>query len=133
MEDFARIYRGRIERWLDRGSGSCALREEEAKRIVEEALRHFDSDRYELGRFAIAENHVHSTVRTLPGVDLSDVLQSWKGFTSWTIGRLPGFKARYPSLRGCLWQHESFDHIVREQSDLDRIHRYIENHDREKD
>ena len=127
------MYRGRIERWLDRGSGSCALREEGAKRIVEESLRHFDGVRYELGKFAIAGNHVHSTLRTLPGVDLTDVLHSWKGFTSWRIGRLPGFKARHPDLRGCLWQHESFDHIVRGQSDLDRIHRYIENHDRKRE
>ncbi|MFN2441322.1 MAG: transposase [Thermoanaerobaculia bacterium] len=124
------MYRGRIERWLDRGNGSCALREEGAKSVVEKALRHFDGVRYELGKFAIAGNHVHSTVWTLPGVDLSDVLQSWKGFTAWRIDRLPGFKVRPPDLRGCLWQKESFDHIVRGQSDLDRIHRYIENHDR---
>jgi REP element-mobilizing transposase RayT len=128
LDDFQRMYRRRIERWLDRGLGSCALREEEPRRIVETALGFFEGERYEMGECAVAGNHVHCTVRTLPGVDLSDVLRSWKSFTARAIGRLPGFRERYPQLEGHFWQHESFDHIIRSQAHLDHYHRYIRNH-----
>jgi REP element-mobilizing transposase RayT len=130
MRDFTRMFGRRMERWLDRGSGSCLLREPLAKQIIQEALDHFAGERYELGESAVAGNHVHVTLRTLPGVDLSDVLQSVKRYTSRQIRYLFDCQKRYPDLAKELWQHESFDHIVRSQAHLDRFHRYIRNHDR---
>lgn len=130
LRDFVRMYAGQIERWLDRGSGSCVLRDPRAKLVVAEALRYFDGDRYELGEFTVAGNHVHLTLRTLSGIDLSDVLRSIKRFTSRRIRSLLHCGERFPELANELWQHESFDHIVRSQVHLDRFHRYIRNHDR---
>ncbi|MFN2240423.1 MAG: transposase [Thermoanaerobaculia bacterium] len=130
LEDFERMYRGRIETWLDRGVGSCILRQPSAKAIVQQALRYFDGNRYELGEWAVAGNHVHLTARTLPGIDLSSILGSLKRFASRKIRKITGCHKQFPALRDHLWQHESFDHIVRSQAHLDYYHRYIRNHDR---
>ena len=42
-------FRGRIDEWLDAGSGSCLLRNDDAAEIVAEALAHFEGQRYRLG------------------------------------------------------------------------------------
>jgi REP element-mobilizing transposase RayT len=122
--------RRRIERWLDRGLGSCVLRIPGAKRIVEDAIRYFDGERYELGEFTVAPNHVHALVRPAIGIDLSQVLHTWKRYTSREVGRLDEVRDVLPSNQGSLWQTESFDHIVRNQSSLERFSNYIRNHRR---
>lgn len=128
LESFLRRRRRQVEKWLDRGMGSCVLREVEARRIVERAILLDDNERYEIGEYAVAANHVHVTVRTLPDVDLSTVLHSWKRNSSKQIGQAPGLLDTAPHLRGRLWQKESFDHIIRDQASLDRISRYIRDH-----
>ncbi len=56
----------RMEDWLDAGHGSCALRSPEVRRIVEEALRFFQGQRYELNAWVLMPNHVHVLVQPLP-------------------------------------------------------------------
>ena len=71
-----------IEEWLDRSAGSCALELPECKTLVANALQYFDGQRYTLSEFVVASNHVHVLVTPMPGHDLSDILHSWKSFTS---------------------------------------------------
>ena len=125
---FTRRQRRKIERWLDRGYGSCFLRDLKARAIVESAIRYFEGERYDLGRFTVAANHVHAIVRPYGAFDLSEILHSWKRHMSKELRRLPNISA---ALRDAphLWQVESFDHIVRSQRSLARITAYIMNHD----
>ena len=101
------------------GIGACWLRNPELSAIVENALRHFDGDRYLLGSYVIMPNHVHVLVRPTMEHKLPDILQSWKSFTAKeankSLGRSGGF-----------WQDESFDHIVRDEQQLQKFSRYIE-------
>ena len=76
--------------------------------------------RYELGSFAIAGNHV--LVVPVAGIDLSEILHSWKSFTANAINRAQGRK-------GVLWQDESHDHLVRSEASLARITAYIHAHE----
>ena len=115
------LFGGRTQQFLDAGHGACLLSSPDARSTVEDALRCFDGKRYEFGRFVVAPNHVHVLVRPLPDHELSDILASWKSFTSLQINRLLG-------RRGPLWQKESYDHIVRNASALWHIERYIEGH-----
>lgn len=85
--------RKRIERWLDQGYGSCILTDRKAKHIVTEVIRHFEGVRYELGDFAVASNHEHVLIRTALDVDLSQVLYSWKRFSSAELRRI-GFRTK---------------------------------------
>ena len=92
---------------------------------MEEELRSGEGVRYELGELAIAANHVHANVRTFSGIDLSDVLRIWKGRSA---RRILAFHGDADLRCRKVWQRESFDHIVRNQANLDRFTRYIKNH-----
>jgi REP element-mobilizing transposase RayT len=118
----------RVERWLDRRYGSCILADPAAQRVVANALRHFDGVRYELGDSAVAANHVHALLRTALEVDLSEVLYSWKRFTSAAMLKTTLVRKAFDGYRH-VWQKESFDHLVRNRESLDKIRRYIQRHE----
>ncbi|MEQ1851105.1 MAG: UTP--glucose-1-phosphate uridylyltransferase [Chthoniobacteraceae bacterium] len=107
-----------LEVHLDQGAGSCTLAESPAAEIVEDALRHFDGERYWLGSYVVMPNHVHVIVRPKDGHPLSDILHSWKSFSAHQINKHVG-------RAGTLWQDESFDHIVRHVDEWKQIDRYI--------
>jgi REP element-mobilizing transposase RayT len=106
------------EDWLDRGHGSCLLRDPAAAQTVADALRHFDGDRYVLDAFVVMPNHVHALVQPAPAHSLSDLLHSWKSFTARKLGELRGEG-------GTVWQDESFDRIVRNWEELQEYRSYI--------
>jgi REP element-mobilizing transposase RayT len=131
LEEYSRRFVRKLEKWLDAGHGSCALRSEQATEIVERALRHFDGARYELGEHVVAPNHVHALVKTSLNVDLSEIEQSWKSYTSKELLKLEQFRAAFPSRR--VWHAESFDHIVRNRELLEKYEAYIRGHRRGSD
>ncbi len=108
----------RFHKWLDAGYGECWLRQPELSLQVESALRHFDGERCQLGHFVVMPNHVHCLVRPGMGFSLPKLLHSWKSFTAHQINTLLKHE-------GKLWQDESFDHIVRNETQLHRFTRYI--------
>ena len=127
----------RVERWLDLGYGACPLRSDPCRGIVRDALLHFAGERYELGCFVVMPNHVHVLVRPFENVGqasrlsgqagrlphnsktpLARVLHTWKSYTSHKICELSGRD-------GQLWQHESYDRIVRDEEHLWRVIHYI--------
>ena len=116
-----RLFRARVEQWLDAGAGSCALEHPAARGVVRETLLHFEGTRYRLGSFAIAGNHVHVLVVPLPGHDLSQITHSWKSYTAKEINKMLGRTGQF-------WQAESFDHLVRSAAHLERFKHYIEQH-----
>ena len=115
---FNEILREKLEDQLDQGYGACVLKDSAAADIVERALRHFDGERYFLGGYVIMPNHVHVLVRPVMDHKLPDILHSWKSFTAKQANRAIGRS-------GVLWQDESFDHIVRDETQLLRFGRYI--------
>jgi len=145
--EYHRRFSATIEHWLDQGSGSCVLDLPQCRQIVEDALRYFDGQRYQLGELVVAANHVHVIVRTRNGHDLSEILHSWKGFTSKEISKVEAASRRfYPfwtqlnarrqtsvksrPYQRPVWQKESYDHIVRSPEALCKIEEYIRDHDR---
>jgi len=115
------LFRVRVERWLDSGAGSCALRDPEARQMMRDTLHHFDGERYQLGTFAIAGNHVHVLVVPFPGIDPSSIMHSWKSYTAKAINRIIG-------RTGSFWKTENFDHVVRSAVHLAKYEGYILRH-----
>jgi len=111
-------FHARKEAWLDAGYGSCHLGNDKARAIVEENFRHFDGDRYILDEFVVMPNHVHVLVKPLGDSTLSDILHSWKSYTSKAI-------AKVVAIEGPVWMDESFDHIVRTWEQLQHYRAYI--------
>ncbi len=114
-----RFLQGR-EDWLDQGHGSCVLRDPNVARVVEDALRHFDGERYHLDSFVVMPNHVHLLVQPISENSLRDILKSWKRYSARAINQV---LAR----TGTLWMEESFDRIVRDWDELVRYRSYIAN------
>ena len=64
-------------------------------------------------------NHIHALVWPMPNHLLSDILKSWKQFTSRRAKRLLGLGEE------AFWQPESYDHWVRNDPEQGRIAAYI--------
>ena len=86
--DYYERFPQRMQQWLDAGAGSCILARAEIKSLVEGALRHFNGERYRLDQFVVAPNHVHAIATPTGEHTLSEVLHSWKSYTSHEIFRL---------------------------------------------
>ena len=125
------LFPQRLQQWLDAGSGSCALAVPEVKKLVEDALRHFDGQRYRLHEFVVAPNHVHVLVSPSGEHTLSEVLHSWKSFTAHEILKVARRGRAVTALsfeNNTVWQKESFDHIVRSPASMEKFRDYIRNH-----
>jgi REP element-mobilizing transposase RayT len=122
-QEYARLFPERFQKWLDAGYGECILDRREVKSLVENALNHFDGLRYDLDEFCIMPNHVHVLVVPLESYELSEILHSWKSYTSHEINKILKRK-------GIVWQKESFDHIVRNAEQLEKFRRYIQENPR---
>jgi REP element-mobilizing transposase RayT len=111
-------FSGQIERWLDAGYGSCALRRHGCARIIDEALLHFDNDRLGLVSSVVMPNHVHVLFVQNPEHPLEELVRSWKSYTTQQVNSL---LAR----SGTLWQRDYFDRLIRDQQHFENCVRYI--------
>ena len=102
------------EQWLDECHGACVLRRPELQQIVSEVLLHRDSVEYDLDAFVIMPNHVHALVTPRAGNSLSDIEKAWKGVSARRINEILGKS-------GAFWQKESFDHIVRNERQFEKL------------
>jgi putative DNA methylase len=112
--------RKRVEAALDAGQGACWLRDPRVAEVVENALLHFDGDRYDLHAWCVMPNHVHVLVTPLHGNSLSSLVHSWKSFTAKEANRLLG-------RAGAFWLEEYFDRAIRDENHFRRALEYIEN------
>jgi REP-associated tyrosine transposase len=116
--EYHRRFTVRFHEWLDAGHGACVLRRAECARVVADSLRYFDEKRHALEAFAVMPNHVHVLVTPHEGVNLTELLHSWKSYTAHEINKLL-------VRRGTLWQKESYDHLVRSEEQFHHYRRYI--------
>ena len=118
--EYYRIFWKGYHDMLDAGYGACWLKSQEFSQIVKNAFLFFDKERYLIGDFVVMPNHVHVLVEPLGEESLERVLHSWKRFTAREINKKL-------ERTGQVWQHESYDHIVRDEGQLKRIQKYIAN------
>jgi REP element-mobilizing transposase RayT len=111
--------RRRIEAWIDAGHGACWLREDPLAQIVEDALLHFDLERYRLLAWTIMPNHVHILIETQDAWPISGILHSWK---TWTAKQINAHLGR----TGTVWQRDYHDRYIRDGEHLANVTRYIE-------
>jgi REP element-mobilizing transposase RayT len=107
-----------IERYLDSGAGACHLRNPIIAGEVTHTLLHFNENRYRLFAWCIMPNHVHVVAKMFPGHKLSDVIHSWKSFSAKEANRIL-------RLSGAFWQREYYDHLLRDEGELERAIRYV--------
>jgi REP element-mobilizing transposase RayT len=118
IQEYRRNFSQRIHEWLDAGYGSCVLARPTIFRMVENALKFFNGQRYLLGEHIVMPNHIHALVTPLGNHQLNDILHSWKSYSAKQINKMT-------NSRGAVWHPESFDHIIRSPAQLARIEQYI--------
>jgi REP element-mobilizing transposase RayT len=118
IED-ARKRRQELESYLDRGHGKCCLRDERVARLVEEAIRFYDDQRYELLAWCAMPNHIHVLVHVWDW-PLAKMLQNWKSISAVNANRLLGRAGEF-------WQREYWDTFMRSKEQERKAVRYIEN------
>ncbi|HEX9745581.1 MAG TPA: transposase [bacterium] len=114
------LMRKNLDIILDKGYGSQILKEQELAEIVSKAMKFFDGDRYELYAWVVMPTHVHVLLKLIGDNHLSDIMHSWKSFTSKKINKILGKS-------GSVWQREYFDRIVRDEDDFRTKLEYIIN------
>jgi putative transposase len=83
----------------------------------------------EIDLFVVMPNHQHG-ILVLPDVEamatrLGDVAGAFKSMT--TVDYIRGVKAKgWPKFRWKLWQRNYYEHVVRDETELNRIRQYID-------
>jgi REP element-mobilizing transposase RayT len=104
----------KAERCLDGGFGSSFMQNPRIAKVVADALKFFDGQRYHLLAWCVMPNHVHVVFSPIADCNLQTILHSWKSFSAEQANRLLGRSGRF-------WQHEYFDHLIRNESSLSKI------------
>jgi REP element-mobilizing transposase RayT len=127
-------YFGHFDLWLDRCLDESPhwLADEKVAQVVADEIHHMDGERYRLIAFCLMPNHVHLLVDT----SQYTLTLAHEGVTASypvadTLKLLKGCTARYGNQTlgrtGAFWHHESYDHVVRDQPEFERIIWYIAN------
>jgi putative transposase len=147
-------YFGKFDKLLDASNyGPAWLKQNNVAQIVKDAIHFYDNKKYDLICYTIMSNHVHqvftplvgrisdSTIQqnvgrisdstNLPsegeasrnrvsGYIVTKILQDLKRFTARECNKIL-------NRSGTFWQHESYDHVVRDYDELQRIVKYVLN------
>jgi type I restriction enzyme R subunit len=119
VQEFEAEFPNKLNEWLDTGMGQCLLKKTGSIRIVADALRFFDGQRYQLGDWVIMPNHLHLLLKPSADEPLPRILHSLKSFTAQKINQ-------NESRKGKLWQDESYTRIVRSPEEHSHYKCYIE-------
>ncbi len=121
-----RRFFGQWDAVLDQGMGPDWLRNPMIAKLVADAMRFFDGKRYDLLAYCIMSNHVHVVLTPLVNAategcyPLAQIMHTLKGYTAGRANRLL-------DRSGAFWLHESYDHCVRSEAELQRIVAYVVN------
>ena len=93
--------------------------------LIAESLHYRDGKVYDLEAFCIMSNHVHLVGTPLEDGDgkyysLSKIMHSLKRYTAHESNLIL-------SRTGPFWQHENYDHFIRDAAELERIIKYVLN------
>jgi putative transposase len=117
---------GRWDEALDTSQqGPRWLADSRIATLMVESLHYRDDQVYTLHAFCIMPNHVHLVCTPLEKADgtchsLTAILHSLKRYTAREANKVLG-------RQGTFWQQESYDHVVRDEGEFERIVGYVFN------
>jgi len=128
---YERKKRRYIHRLLDEGNhGPTWLTRPEIAENVIAALHYRDEKEYELYAYTVMSNHLHLVFqhrsekltfnRSEKDYPVTEILGNFKRYTSRQANKILG-------RTGAFWQHESYDHVIRNAVELERIILYTLN------
>ena len=125
---------GAYDAWLDKCLEESPrwLAQEPIAQIVMQELHRLDTERYDLIAFCIMPNHGHLLMDTTGFNQVSAAAGTTHTYPlADTLRLLKGRTARYCNQAleraGDFWHSESYDHVVRDEQELERVFFYILN------
>lgn len=90
--------------------------------MICEALHYRDQRVFSLDAYCVMPNHIHLVCTPLEKEEssnpISEIMHSLKGYTGYQANKLVG-------RQGPFWQHESYDHVVRDNDELLGVVNYV--------
>ena len=120
LSDNSDEYRQRVEDYLDKGIGSCILKNRAIAEIVEATLKYEHEKSCRLICWVIMPNHVHILLYPSQGHSLSEIMKRIKGVSARKINETLG-------TTGSVWQPDYFDRFIRDEEHFSRTVNYIAN------
>jgi len=128
-----KLHFARMDGWLDRQPASRHLENPALAQLVVDSLFYFAGVRYDLFAYCVMPSHYHWVFRPIDAwVASIDTLLGEKVRTArerighsvntYTAGKCNGLLNRH----GAFWQHESYEHWIRDADEFNRIMEYIE-------
>ncbi|KAB2833733.1 MAG: hypothetical protein F9K48_07795 [Candidatus Brocadia sp.] len=125
---------GNFDEMLDKAANNQSwLEDDRIAQVIVDAMHFRDKKTYNLLAYCIMPNHVHMifTIRrrtsslykgkTASGpYVVTKILENLKWYTAMKANEILNCK-------GAFWQHESYDHVVRDGNELERIVNYVLN------
>lgn len=117
------------DEYLDKNRSVEWLLEPRISKIVQDNLYYHAGKKYSLWAYFIMPNHVHVVLQPNEANDkkaqyesgsLSAILHSLRSYTAKEANKVLDRK-------GTFWQSEAYDHLVRDNNELQRIIYYVEN------
>ena len=115
-----------VDSLLDGGKATRWLADPRLAGAVESSLRHWDGVRYRVVAYVIMPSHCHAVIDTAgdgggrrDGSCLASIMHSIKRHSAQECNQLLG-------RRGSFWQAESYDRVIRDSDELDRVVAYVE-------
>ena len=118
-QEYRKIISSRLDSLLDKGYGSCILKQPEIREIFRNSLYYYEDKKYEVKGYVIMPNHVHLLLLGKSRNDIIKAIGSVKHFTATEINKLLKQK-------GKIWKKGSYDTIVRSEEHRVSCIQYIE-------
>ncbi len=136
IERAHKLFFARYDEYLDLYAHADELKRPTVAAMIRENLYHHDGEKYHLISYCIMPNHVHVLLQPLEPQQvqrsfawmpdeapdgngpLASIMHSLKSYTANRANELLGRTGQF-------WQHESYDHWVRDDAELERIMYYI--------
>jgi REP-associated tyrosine transposase len=119
----------KLEDWLDRKPANRILQRPELAHIVVDSMYHFAEQRYDLLAYVAMPSHFHWVFQPRDEWvrQFSDDRRSPRQQIMYSLRRYSAARCnRILERRGAFWQHESYDHWIRDANEMDRVIQYVE-------
>jgi REP element-mobilizing transposase RayT/phage anti-repressor protein len=121
----------KFDEWLTtRTAGPYWMKDDRISQVIADALQYRDGQVFDLICYCIMPNHIHivfeighdvlqpkdnlSIILKRDSIPLYKIMHSFKRYTAYKCNRIL-------NRNGSFWQAESYDHVVRDPNELDRI------------
>jgi putative transposase len=114
-------YFRKIDKLLDKAAyGPKWIEEENVAENISKVIHSYHSRFYDLICYTLMPNHIHIVMKPKMAEELPKILQNIKSKTAIESNKILNRNGRF-------WQQESYDHIVRNETEMERILNYVLN------